>query len=947
MHSRRILALAFLPALLLAAGCASDDEEKRSDGGDTARIVEFEATPATVQAGEATTLSWITTDVSSVRVTDGDGEALDLEGASAAAGSVEVVPVEGPGASFTLVATSAITGAELRRTIDVEIIPPGAARIDEFKATPSKIAPGEKATISWSTTDAIRVVLEEAGEVILDTTELLDGEREVEPTETTRYVLTALGEVGDPRTAELWIEVEGAPEKPVIAEFTATPARFDAREEDPVQISLNWTVTGATSLRIEPTPGEAIDLDPEDDHVAVPVTESTSFRLIATNEAGSTEATTTVIRVEAPTVEFSASLAQVNAGDEITLTWTTSGAEEIELLREGVPLPGLPDPLDPSGEVDVVVDETSVFELRAFNEFGADTRVEILVEVGEVGIQEVIATPARVAVGAEAEIAWKTFGGSRILVRDSDGAVVEGCDFTDRADVADGSCTIQAEEEGILEYSVELSLGAVVLDTKEVEVKVGDGARILEFRAGPVVTAGAISTVSWRTEGDLDGNPPTLALEIDGTNVDLTSEDPLEGSVGVVFPAVGTYTLTLTATAPNGPPVDESVTVEAVEAATVTLTATPSAWDPLSGDPILVEWTSTNAVSLELFAVDDNGTTSVFTTTDASGSWLLSPSSVPVTYRMVATNLAGDPAVAEATVTTAVPEIVSFEASATTVNGRQEITLDWETSAAETVTLEPTYGGTLAPFIDVSSGTNIATFGNDQCGGGDLSTFYGRGCYSHTFQNGFNFPFGGADQTEMWIYNSGVIGFGAKGSGSGINAHMSATPGANSWVSLAPFWNSMELNNEFDSRNPSGKIYVDYGNDPARGDYVVVQWKNFWFPTNNDNDNPTNLNFEVVLFEDGSFDYRYGTMSSVNRNSDAQGAQAVIGFQTGGDEHVEISYRQEIPGGLSNYGFTFRPAEVSGTGSWTVVPLGDTTFVLAVENDVGSADDSISVTVTP
>jgi len=950
MHPRRILVLACLPALLLATACSSEDDKKKPDDGDTARIVKFDAEPATVRVGESTTLSWVTEAVSTIRIEDGGGAVVDLKGASPAAGSIEVLPVAGEGAKFTLFATSESSGAELRRTIDIQIAAPGSPRIDSFTAEPAKVARGEKATLKWATTDAVFVEIKtSSGVEIFSSDELLDGEHEVEPNENTQYVLTARGE-GEPATRSLVVEVEGDAVKPTIASFTATPSRFDGTLDVPTDVTLAWTVTGATSLTIEPTPGETIvpiGKDLENDEIVVPVTGTTSFRLVATNDAGSVEMTALVMKVDPPTVLFHASSTQVNAGDEVTLVWNTTDAELVELLQDGEPISGVPDPLDPFGEVTVTVNEDSTFTLRAINEFDAKVEEVISVEVGEVGIESVIVTPERAAVGEDVVISWTAFGGSRIRVRDSGGAVVEGCEFTDRAAINAGSCTIEVDAEKTFTYDVELLLDAEVIDTESVDVVVKEGAVILEFEATPVVTVGWFTTVRWKTMGDVDGNPPVLTLEVDGTAVDVDDEDPLEGSLGITIIAAGTHTLKLTATAPRGEPAVEEVEVVAVGLPTVTLTATPEFWAPNSPDPVEVSWTSENAVELELFIVDDSGETSSFKTATASGTRQYSPVSIPVTYRMVATNLAGDVEVAEATVRAANPTITTFEVDEPSVGPREEVTLTWVTEGATGATLEPAHGGTLASFIDVSTSANIASFGADQCNNTDLQSSFQGGCYSHTFANGFTFRFDGSDRTEMWIYTSGAIGFGARGSGSGINAAMSATPGANSWVNLAPFWDAMARNDEYDTRSPSGTIHVGYGNDADRGDYVVVQWKNFWFRTGNDNDSPTSLNFEAVLFEDGSFDYRYGTMSSTNRNTDAQGAGATIGFQTGSGEFVNISHDAEFPGGLSNFGFTFRPAEVEANGSWTVVPLADTTYVLTASNAVGSEADTVDVTVSP
>ena len=951
MHPRRILALACAPALLLATACSSKDE-KKPDAGETARIVKFEANPKTVREGETATLSWITEHVSSVRMVDGDANSIDLKDAPAAAGSVDVVPVAGAGAKFTLIAKSESTGATIERTVEIQVTQRGAPRIDEFSATPDTIELGQKAILKWSTTDATRVVIETAdGEGIVDSTERLSGEEEVAPNETTRYVLTAYGENDLQVTHEVTVTMEADPTKPSIVSFTATPNRFDGAAES-AEVVLAWQVTGANSIAIE-AGGALVDLDPESNEVTVEVFATVTFRLVATNEAGSTEAEVTVTKVGLPTVEFTASSTEVAANENFTLQWTTTGAVEVELLLNGQPM-DFGAPLGLEGQQTLKVSDTTTFGLRAINEFGAAAEEEIEIVVGTVGIIGVTATPERTLADSDVEIEWTAFGGSKLLVRAPGGDVVEGCEFTDRATISAGSCTVRPDADGTWTYTVELSSGDVVRDTKIAEVVVREGAAILEFKATPVVTDGKIATVSWRTDGDIDGVEPVLTLDVDGTAFDVSDANALADSVGVTMTGVGPHTLTLTAAGSRGADATAEVVVDVVPAATVTLTATPSAWSPSSTDPVVITWTSTNATQVELLAIDDNGTTSLFKNAIAGGTYQYAPPAVPVTFRMFATNAAGDKVMAEAVVGPAAPEIDSFEATETTVASRQATTLSWATTNATSASISPAYGGTNAAFIDVSTtGTRIdSPMSNDACAAGDLYDHYRKGCYTYTFPNGFTFPFGGSDRTSMWIYNNGAIGFGNRGDGSGINSRandaMSAAPTTSAWVNLAPFWMPLALNDTDDARSNPGKIYVGTGNDTERGDFVVVQWKNMWFTGSNDNDSPTNLNFEVLLFADGSFDYRYGTMSAANAThaNAILGNLASIGFQTGTSRFANVSHRAVFPGGLANFGLTFLPETLDANGSWTVVPLATTTYTLTAENPVGTSTETLGVTVT-
>src|SRR5690606_7756411 len=65
------------------------------------------------------------------------------------------------------------------------------------------------------------------------------------------------------------------------------------------------------------------------------------------------------------------------------------------------------------------------------------------------------------------------------------------------------------------------------------------------------------------------------------------------------------------------------------------------------------------------------------------------------------------------------------------------------------------------------------------------------------------------------------------------------------------------------------------------------------------------LEFQIVLWEDGSFDYRYGRMTATDPDV-AAGAVSTIGFQSM-DRHpgFTLLHRQPFPGGLAGRSFHF------------------------------------------
>src|SRR5690606_33072042 len=110
--------------------------------------------------------------------------------------------------------------------------------------------------------------------------------------------------------------------------------------------------------------------------------------------------------------------------------------------------------------------------------------------------------------------------------------------------------------------------------------------------------------------------------------------------------------------------------------------------------------------------------------------------------------------------------------------------------------------------------------------------------------------------------------------------------------------------------------------NPAK-DHFIIEWANFQFSSTSYN--PADLNFQVVLFRDGSFDYRFGTMSSANA-AQARGSSAGIGFNVGDwgpnpyNLGYQLSYNVEVPGGVANRSWRYDPPKPGATGSWTFEP---------------------------
>jgi hypothetical protein len=153
--------------------------------------------------------------------------------------------------------------------------------INYFEVSPININVGESSTLNWAVSDALNVTIDhEIGKVALT------GTRQVSPTKTTTYTLTATNEAGK-RDATVEVVIEVPQDKPVIKYFKASPSEIKPDES----ATLSWDVSDATSVTIEPGIGAMALTGTRQVYPA----ETTTYTLTATNEAGSVDATVKVI----------------------------------------------------------------------------------------------------------------------------------------------------------------------------------------------------------------------------------------------------------------------------------------------------------------------------------------------------------------------------------------------------------------------------------------------------------------------------------------------------------------------------------------------------------------------------------------------------------------------------------------------------------------------------
>lgn len=912
------------------------------------RILSFAAEPTKIVRGETATLSWRTENAESVRILDGDGEAVDLGDANPAEGSVVVSPARTT--TYTLVASRKSRSVEASTTVEIEL--PELKIVLFEPVEPGPRAPGERVEFRWEVQGADSLLLSnlEGDELEVRGEEVASGTGAVIMGESGRFRLEARRE-GESVQEELTIPLL---EPPAIRDFFAAPP---AVSEPGGTTTLHWSgVQRARSMWVESAPGgDRIELDPpsEEGSVEVEVRALTEFTLVVENAAGEARRTIVVEVVPLPqALTLWALPARVGVNEPFTLGWSTENGLRVTLDKAGVPHPQVSDHMLSATLADERIEEDTEYVLRVYNAAGDFDELRLTVTVGAPQIVALELQPAVVDVGGAATLSWQMRGGTSLRVFDSLGAEV--CTVTDLQQIEMGSCTVTATNAGLNAFSVQVENGVGDVTEAPIHLRGGAGPVVASLTATPeVAETGEEVEIAWVVLDDALGATVTLSLS-DGTNeYDLSGKDPLGDSTTVVLSETGTYEFTLTAQSANGSH-QKTVEVRVVDRPQVTLNATPSVYDGVT--PVTLSWTSENADGgLVLYEVSAGGQLielyDVPETERASGSYEVEPTG-NTTYRIVADNGYGMTAMAEVEVEveTGAPVILSFEADPEEVPLGEEVTLSWNVQFADEVSIDAPGITAMtvtelpsSPFVDISTtGTPLSL--TQDCGWdpwmGTLWFPEDEGCATINFPQGFSFPFGGVEYDAVRVYANGVLGFDFVYDL--VTYAPSPFPVDEPPVHIAPFWHDLEVDG----------VWYEFGSD-ARGQYLVVQWQAWSVPLLDYYFIFAAREFQVVLWEDGAFAFRYGQSSSSYPLGDdvMNGYAVVIGFQSPDGsqwENFHVGTDGPVDGGLNGRTWLFEPPPpIPLQGSFTFRPQESMTITLTATGPGGQTTATVDITVVP
>jgi len=308
-------------------------------------INNFTASPTSITSGDSSSLNWSTTDCTNVTISN-LGYNVPTTGTQA------IWPTQTT--TYTLAATGA-TGVTLTRAVTVYVNQPTVCSINSFSGSPTSIKSGESSTLSWNTTNCTSVSISNLGYNVPTT-----GTQTVWPTQTTTYTLTAVSAGGVTQTRDVTVYVSSLQlcedptainyqgtlpctyviiilptDKCSITDFTAS----DTSISDGDSSTLEWDTNNCDNVKIS-----SIGSVSDSGSRKVYPSDDTTYTLTAYNTDGTHVSDTVRIYVDDNNNDnnndcsidsFTASNTYINSNDPVTLRWSTTGCNSVNISNLG------------------------------------------------------------------------------------------------------------------------------------------------------------------------------------------------------------------------------------------------------------------------------------------------------------------------------------------------------------------------------------------------------------------------------------------------------------------------------------------------------------------------------------------------------------------------------------------------------------------------------------
>lgn len=195
--------------------------------------VTLAANPVAITSGQSVTITWQSTDATSVTISATAGSSTrTLTTTSQASGSVKDSPTQNT--TYSAVATGA-SGASAPSTVQVQVGQAAAPQITQFTANPTAVSAGQTTTLTWVTTNATSVTFNPPIPLGDDSGPAPPSGSAVVPiSQTTTFSLTATGSGGASGPATVTVTV------PLTLSFSASPSNITPGQN----ATLSWQIAG-------------------------------------------------------------------------------------------------------------------------------------------------------------------------------------------------------------------------------------------------------------------------------------------------------------------------------------------------------------------------------------------------------------------------------------------------------------------------------------------------------------------------------------------------------------------------------------------------------------------------------------------------------------------------------------------------------------------------------
>ncbi len=445
---------------------------------------------------------------------------------------------------------------------------------------------------------------------------------------------------------------EVATDLPVITSFNANPSTIFNGSSS----TLQWSVTGATSVAIHPNIGPDIGSVATSGNLPITPTATTIYTLEATNTFTTDPVTATVtvtVLDTPPTItEFKASQTNILPGASSTLSWNVTGATAV-FINQGIgakPLSGT-QPVSPAA--------TTTYTLVATNgNFSVSATATVTVTPV---ITTFTASPRNIVSGGLSTLQWNVTGATSLSIDQGIGTVSSS-----------GTRTVTPTTNTT--YTLTATMNSIPVAVPiTITVTAAELPTITTFTAIPRhIIGGGLSTLSW--------------------NVSNATSVSIDQGIGAVSPS-GTQTVTpattttYTLTATNGSGSSIAAVTIATDVMPVVLpvinTFTANPMTILGSGPSTLSWNVAGATSI----VINQGIGDVTATPISSQA--VNPAAT-TTYTLIATN--GTYSVTASVTITVIPVINSFTANPYSIDVGRTSTLQWNVTGATSISISPGLG---------------------------------------------------------------------------------------------------------------------------------------------------------------------------------------------------------------------------------------------------------------